>query len=115
MDTPLKRIQQNIWRKDKYPNGINTETMGLSKLSCNPKYSFSLESAVIYNTYIHDNQQRWERPTDANVFSVLELLDLPPMIPSPKTFRRQEEYPNGISYETFGQTKTWKQGDFPPQ
>ena len=36
-------------------------------------------------------------PTDANVFSVLELLDLPPMIPSPKTFRRQEEYPNGIS------------------
>ena len=47
-------------------------------------------------------------PTDANVFSVLELLDLPPMIPSPKTFRRQKEYPNGISYETFGQTKTWK-------
>ena len=24
--------------------------------------------------------------------------------PSPKTFRRQEEYPNGISYETFGLT-----------
>ena len=47
MDTPLKRIQQNIWRKDKYPNRINTETMGLSKLSCNPKYSFSLESATL--------------------------------------------------------------------
>ena len=29
------------------PNGINTETMGLSKLSCNPKYSFSLESATL--------------------------------------------------------------------
>ena len=47
MDTPLKRIQQNTWRKDKYPNGINTETMGLSKLSCNPKDSFSLESATL--------------------------------------------------------------------
>ena len=27
----------------------------------------------------------------------VRIVALPQMIPSPKTFRRQEEYPNGIS------------------